>query len=233
VWALARAGDLRCLPELRERLLGNRIGFATASVYFPRDAPMFDLPGMGLMVTRADPDAQLLDPVLSRLRRAARHADTLAGLLCETLGTWGEKAAAAVPELRLLLRRDHPAVFPSPAAAHALGRIGPAPTRRRQNCENTPVTAHRRRPGPYGGPPGTPAPRSTRSPASFSPSPPEATRPFTITETSGQATGIARAVLANPRRLASSGGWRTFDEDDPIHAAAAAYLASRATGQPG
>ena len=54
-----------------------------------------------------------------------------------------------------------------------------------------------------------------------------------ITETSGQATGIARAVLANPRRLASSGGWRTFDQDDQIRAAAAAYLTSRTTGQPG
>jgi hypothetical protein len=54
-----------------------------------------------------------------------------------------------------------------------------------------------------------------------------------ITETSGQATGIARAVLANPRRLASSGGWRTYDEDDQIRAAAAAYLTSRTTGQPG
>lgn len=124
VWALARAGDPRCLPELRDRLLGNRTGFATGSVYFPRDAPMFDLPGMGLIVTRADPDARLLDPVLCRLRTAARH-DTLTGLLCETIGTWGEKAAAAVPELRRLLQRGHARVFPSPAAAHALGRIGP------------------------------------------------------------------------------------------------------------
>jgi hypothetical protein len=54
-----------------------------------------------------------------------------------------------------------------------------------------------------------------------------------ITGTSGQATGTARAVLANPRRLSFSGGWRTFDEDDQIRAAAAAYLTSRTTGQPG
>jgi len=54
-----------------------------------------------------------------------------------------------------------------------------------------------------------------------------------IAETSGQATGIAQAVLANPRRLASAGGWRTFDEDDQIRAAAAAYLAGRTTGKPG
>lgn len=52
-----------------------------------------------------------------------------------------------------------------------------------------------------------------------------------IPGTSGQAAGIARAVLANPRRLAFSGDWRTFDEDDQIRAAAAAYLTSRATGQ--
>jgi hypothetical protein len=55
----------------------------------------------------------------------------------------------------------------------------------------------------------------------------------TITETSGQATSTAGAVLANPRRLASSGGWRTFDQDDQIRAAATAYLTSRTTGQQG
>lgn len=78
------------------------------------------------MVTRADPGAQLLDPVLSRLRRAARHGEpALAGLLCEPAGDWGAKAAPMVPELRGLLQHGKPGYFPSPAAAHALGRVGP------------------------------------------------------------------------------------------------------------
>jgi hypothetical protein len=33
-------------------------------------------------------------------------------------------------------------------------------------------------------------------------------------------------VLDNPRRLAYSGGWRVFDEDDQIRAAAGEYLAA-------
>jgi hypothetical protein len=305
VWALARAGDPRCLPELRDRLLGNRTGFATGSVYFPRDAPMFDLPGMGLIVTRADPDARLLDPVLCRLRTAARH-DTLTGLLCETIGTWGEKAAAAVPELRRLLQRGHARVFPSPAAAHALGRIGPgahaaAAELRNHARAGSPeaawalwrVTGHlkpalprltalatKKKASPraiglladFGELAAAAQPRlrellhdrddwrkteaawalwrttrdaSTAVGALTSVIQPLGTGSYlpvhlaamrhlaAITETSGQATGIARAVLANPRRLASSGGWRIYDEDDQIRAAAAAYLTSRTTGQPG
>jgi hypothetical protein len=37
VWALARLGDPRCLPGLRERLLGSRTGFATAAIHYPRN----------------------------------------------------------------------------------------------------------------------------------------------------------------------------------------------------
>jgi hypothetical protein len=38
VWALARLDDQRCLPELRNRLLGSRTGFATAAVHYPGTA---------------------------------------------------------------------------------------------------------------------------------------------------------------------------------------------------
>ena len=306
VWALARASDPRCLPGLRERLLGDRTGFAAGRVGFPRDATVFDLPGMGLVVTRADPGARLLDPVLSRLRRASRDADTIAGMLCETLGTWGEKAAAAVPELRRLLQLDHPAVYPSPAAAHALGRIGPAAHAAagelrhharfgsaeaawalwRVTGQPKPAlskltrlaTRKQARPraiellADFGELAAAAQPRlreflhdpddrrkteaawalwratgdaSTAvdvltsvvqplSTGSYLPVHLAALRHLAaIPETSGQATGIAEAVLANPRRLALSGGWRTFEEDDQIRAAAAAYLTSRTTGQPG
>ena len=305
VWALARAGDPRCLPGLRMRLLGDRTGFATANVGFPRDATMFDLPGMGLVVTRADPCATLLDPVLSRLRRAAPY-ETLPGLLCETLGSWGSKAAAAVPELRLLLQRGHPAVSPSSAAALALGRIGPGaraavPELRRHaglgGAEAAwalwrvtgkqklallrlagQVKSKKARPraielladfGELAAPVQTRLRellhdqddrrktaaawalwRTTGDASTAAGALTSVLRPLgagsylpvhlsamrylaAIPGTSGQAEGIARAVLTSPRRLAFSGGWRTFDEDDQIRAAAAAYLTSRATGQPG
>jgi hypothetical protein len=42
-------------------------------------------------------------------------------------------------------------------------------------------------------------------------------------------TATARSVLANPRRLASNGGWRAFAEDDQARAAAAAYLSAQLT----
>lgn len=44
------------------------------------------------------------------------------------------------------------------------------------------------------------------------------------------ATATARAVLANPRRLASNGGWRAFVQDDQVRAAAATYLSAQPHG---
>ncbi|MFI7673607.1 hypothetical protein [Actinophytocola sp. NPDC049390] len=38
---------------------------------------------------------------------------------------------------------------------------------------------------------------------------------------------VARAVESSPRRLADSGGWRTFVQDEEIRAAAAAITRSR------
>lgn len=40
-----------------------------------------------------------------------------------------------------------------------------------------------------------------------------------------EVAAVARSVLDNPRRLASSGGWRLFDEDDQIRESAGSYLA--------
>jgi len=78
-------------------------------------------------VTEADPGAELLAPVIDRLRLAAdRNAPSLAAILCETLAEWGAKSAPAVHSLRSLLAASTPRRFPSPAAAAtALGRIGP------------------------------------------------------------------------------------------------------------
>jgi hypothetical protein len=123
VWALARLADARCLPGVRARLLGGRPGFATRNIHYrPGIVPLFDLPGIGPVVTAADPAAVLLDPVISRLRRATRDADPiLAAMLCECLGRWGPRAEPAVPELRRLLARDP---VPYPAVAKALGQIG-------------------------------------------------------------------------------------------------------------
>jgi hypothetical protein len=42
-------------------------------------------------------------------------------------------------------------------------------------------------------------------------------------------TATARSVLADPRRLACSGGWRAFAEDEQTRAAAAAYLFAQLT----
>jgi hypothetical protein len=45
-----------------------------------------------------------------------------------------------------------------------------------------------------------------------------------IPDPAHQAAAVARSVLDNPRRLAYFGGWRAFDEDDQIRAAASQYL---------
>jgi hypothetical protein len=85
------------------------------------------LPGIGPVVTDADPEARLLDLVIERLRAAAGGAGPLlAATWCQTLGAWGPQAAPAVPQLRRVLRESVPGRHPSQAAAAALGRIGPA-----------------------------------------------------------------------------------------------------------
>lgn len=85
-----------------------------------------DLPDIGVVVTRADLDAELIGPVTSLLRTAVTGGDlALAGKLCEVAGGWGPKAVPAVPALRQALAASPPERFPAAAAALALGRIGP------------------------------------------------------------------------------------------------------------
>lgn len=132
VWALTRIGDPRGVPELGSRLRGSRTGFPTGNASFGRQVGrhalfIAALPSIGVVVTAADPGAQLLDLVIARLRTAADTAALdLAAILCETLGGWGARAAPAVPQLHHVLRESTPGRYPSQAAAAALGRIGPA-----------------------------------------------------------------------------------------------------------
>jgi hypothetical protein len=257
------------------------------------------------MITRADPGAGLAGPVLRRLRRAGRFGEfTLAGMLCEAAGTWGEKAAPMVPELRGLLQRGKPGHFPSPAVAQALGRIGPGAQAAVKELRNHAKAGSAEAAWAQWRVTGQPQPaRSQLTALVAQPDPPlQAVRfladfaalaaasqtrlhellhgqddwlkteaawalwritgeadpaasiltgiiePLTqgrcrpvhlaalrylaaIAQPSAQTTDIARAILADPRRLACHGGWRTFDEDDQLRAAAARYLTST-TGQP-
>jgi len=132
VWALTRIGDPRGVPELGSRLRGGRIGFPTQNASFRRQVGrhalfIAALPSIGIVVTDADPGAQLLDLIIASLREAVdTAAPDLAAILCETLGGWGARAVPAVPQLHHVLRESTPGRYPSQAAAAALGRIGSA-----------------------------------------------------------------------------------------------------------
>jgi hypothetical protein len=45
-----------------------------------------------------------------------------------------------------------------------------------------------------------------------------------IAQSTPDVTAVARFVLASPLRLANSGGWRAFTDDEQIQAAATEYL---------
>jgi HEAT repeat protein len=128
IWALARMEDPRAVRELRNRLPAGRLGFATRTISFSHRAAQFtvNLPSIGAVVTRADPNAELLGPVVSLLRKAADGDPALAGMLCDSVGEWGPKAAPAVPVLLQILAGSSPDRYPGPAATLALGQIGAA-----------------------------------------------------------------------------------------------------------
>jgi len=131
VWALARMSDPRAVRELAGRLVGGRLGFTTRSTYFGNRASLFtvDLPGIGAVVTQADPHAELIGPVTRLLRKAVSSGNlALAAMLCKAAGEWGAKAEAAVPALLRALAASSPDRFPADAAL-ALGQIG-APAHR-------------------------------------------------------------------------------------------------------
>jgi hypothetical protein len=320
VWALIRLRDPRCIPELRSRIIGDRTGFPASTSSFGRNVgrhPLFiaSLPSIGVAVTEADPGAELLAPVIGRLRLAAKRNDpSLAAILCETLAEWGTKSAPAAATLLRLLAASTPRRFPSPAAATALGRIGPdaakaaAELRRHarlgdpaaawalwkvtgeteetlallaeMTAQPPPGSKGHRRPdnralqhlsdlGPHAAGfegrlrellPGHPddwtrteaahalwhvtgdaraaitALAETTRPladGSFLPVRLAAMRylaaipdPDPHGPQAALIASTARAILANTRRMANSGGWRTFAEDDQIRAAATAYLSA-------
>ncbi len=233
MWALARLGDPRCLPWLRKRLLGSRTGFATAAISYPRHGfAVFDLPDIGSMITRADPGARLAGPVRRRLRRAVWFG--------EAAGAWGEKAAPMVPELRDLLRHGKPGYYPSPAAAQALGQIGPAAQAAARELRRHAMAGSAEAAWALWRVTGQTSPAASILTGIIQPLTEGRCRPVhlaalrylaAIAQPSARTADITRAILADPRRLCCHGGWRAFHEDDQLRAAAAGYLAST-TGQP-
>jgi HEAT repeat protein len=122
VWALARQDDPRCLPGLLERLSGDRLGFETAAIYFGRDMPVVEQPGIHeiLIPLRRHADT-LLGAITARIMSARRDRVLVSNLL-EVIAAWGTAAEAAIPVVAGLLQDDE--VLPQ--AAEALGAIGPA-----------------------------------------------------------------------------------------------------------
>jgi hypothetical protein len=291
------------------------MGFPSQDISFRRvvgrDALFIaSLPSIRAVVTDADLDARLLDVVIARLRAAISGGDRdLTTILCGTLGAWGSRAAPAVPDLRYVLRGATPGQYPSPAAAIALGRIGPAASgaapqlRRHVRAGShdaawalgrvtgdiqeavTALTGMIRLPAAnhvlrYLGDFGAEAFAAqewiaeclstrredwVRAEAAYAlwRITGDATTTAHVLEgvarplaegdflpvrlaamkylaaipdpapdgpTKALATATARAILANPRRLANSGGWRAFTEDDQVRAAATSYLRRTLSG---
>ncbi|GAB7037679.1 MULTISPECIES: NACHT domain-containing protein [Catenuloplanes] len=116
VWALARLGDARCVPLIRQRLAGSRLGFAPNGLFYTTPVGScggFWLPAVDEALTPLAAHAASLVPAV---RVGSSHA------LCRLLGAWGAVAAPAVPQLVPLLDRRDLQV----TAAETLGGIGPA-----------------------------------------------------------------------------------------------------------
>ncbi|HXT91337.1 MAG TPA: hypothetical protein VN714_18955 [Trebonia sp.] len=301
VWALARFGDTRAIANLRSRFTGSRLGFPLQSAFHGRRPllPWLPLPHVSAVVRATDPQAELLDAVLGWMRAAGRHP-AIAAQFCDIISNWGAQAAAAVPELRGVLDWAEPDGFPGPAAAKALGAIGPAASAASGDLQRhaaagshlaawalwrvsgdasaaTPLLASALggetgrgtllRYLPDFGPLAAPLEgrlrellqerndwaradaaqalwRITGDATAAAPVLAALTEPLSTGKylpvalaamrylagipgaatLAPEVTETARAVLANPRRLASSGGWRAFTEDDEIRAAAAEFV---------
>ena len=116
VWALARLGDARCVPPIRERLAGPRLGFAPTGEFFTTPPGVwhgFWLPGVDEALSPLTDFAPALVP-------AVRVGTSQA--MCRLLGAWGAASAPAIEQLVALLGQRNPGV----TAAVALGDIGPA-----------------------------------------------------------------------------------------------------------
>jgi HEAT repeat protein len=119
-WGLARMGDERCLPRLRNRVLMGTSVFDVVQAYYPRHVYLFTAPGLyDVLAPLRGWAARLLPRVDSALADADSFHQQRA--LAAVLRAWGTDAAPAVPGLVPLLESD--------AAEHvcaALGAIGPA-----------------------------------------------------------------------------------------------------------
>ncbi|MGJ6968990.1 hypothetical protein ACSDR0_44550 [Streptosporangium sp. G11] len=120
VWGLAWSGDERCLPELAERIGGERPGSSLSSMHTGKryGYPMWT-PSLQQILAPCSDRAQALLPVIRRRLRPDVE-EQLGRTLLQTLGAWGPPAAPAVPQITDLLggRLRH-------WAAEALGAIGP------------------------------------------------------------------------------------------------------------
>ena len=115
-WALARLGDDRCLPAMRERLAGPRLGFSPHGDFFTTPPGSWH----GFWLPSIDEALIPLVALAGDLVPAVRVGSSPA--LCRLLGAWGAASAPAVSQLVPLLdHRDFAAT-----AATALGDIGPA-----------------------------------------------------------------------------------------------------------
>ncbi|MFI9382080.1 HEAT repeat domain-containing protein [Kutzneria sp. NPDC052558] len=116
VWALARQDHPGCLPGLRERLSGDRLGFDVTHLYFSRDMHRLAQPAISdvLIPLRRHADV-LLGPLLARQDRP------FASQLCEVVAVWGPIAIAALPAIVDLLADTKL----RPLAAKAVGALGP------------------------------------------------------------------------------------------------------------
>lgn len=119
-WGLARMGDERCLPRLRNRVLMGTSVFDVVQAYYPRHVYLFTAPGLYDVLA---PLRGWAGRLLPRVDSALADADSFhqQRALAAVLRAWGRDAAPAVPGLLPLLESE--------AAEHvcaALGAIGPA-----------------------------------------------------------------------------------------------------------
>jgi hypothetical protein len=119
-WGLARAGDPRCLPRLRNRALMGTSIFDVVRTFQPPGSYPFGAPGLlDVLAPLAGWAAELLPRIASALADADTYHQRR--VLADALRCWGPAAAGAVPELVDLLETD--AAGP---ACRALGAIGAA-----------------------------------------------------------------------------------------------------------
>lgn len=119
-WGLARMGDERCLPRLRNRALIGTSVFDVVQAHYPRQVYLFTAPALYDVLA---PLRAWAGALLPRVGSALSDADSYhqRRVLSAVLAAWGPAAAPAVPDLVPLLESD--------AAVHAcaaLGAIGPA-----------------------------------------------------------------------------------------------------------